>query len=189
MRQMKAKKIAELESYFKTGNVHWDEYALKVIGEVLRNGKFKNPVAPIKLIDDWLGIFLDKPQNPLQLVTHLSKEMHRLKFSGQQKLFIYQSIRDYFDETEIEGVNLRPIQRILEIEREKLNEEIESEKPKVKKIRETLEEVMQREFEQLPETLKGLQPVQRLTLISKLAPYVLGKIENAESENKSNWLF
>jgi len=38
-------------------------------------------------------------------------------------------------------------------------------------LRETLKAMMQREIEQLPETLKDLEPIQRLNILCKLMPY------------------
>jgi hypothetical protein len=41
---------------------------------------------------------------------------------------------------------------------------------------------MQKELEQLPETLKGLEPVQRLNILCKLMPFVLPKVEAVSHE-------
>ena len=45
-------------------------------------------------------------------------------------------------------------------------------------LRETLKAMMLKELEQLPETLKGLDPVQRLNILCKLMPFVLPKVES-----------
>ena len=47
-------------------------------------------------------------------------------------------------------------------------------------LRETLKDLMQKELEQLPETLKELDPVQRLNILCKLMPYVLPKTESVK---------
>ena len=59
---------------------------------------------------------------------------------------------------------------------------------------ETLKAIMQKELEQLPETLKDLEPVQRLNVLCKLIPYVLPKVEavhsqkgEPETENKTTF--
>jgi len=51
-------------------------------------------------------------------------------------------------------------------------------KPLTGDIRNTLKELMQKELEQLPETLKKLDSVQRLNILCKLMPYVLPKTES-----------
>jgi hypothetical protein len=47
-------------------------------------------------------------------------------------------------------------------------------------IRDTLKEMMQKELVQLPETLKELDPVQRLNILCTLIPYVLPKTESVK---------
>ena len=58
-------------------------------------------------------------------------------------------------------------------------------------LRETLKDLMQKELEQLPETLKELDPVQRLNILCKLMPYVLPKTESVKhtlgEPEKNNW--
>lgn len=58
-------------------------------------------------------------------------------------------------------------------------------------LRETLKDLMQKELEQLPETLKELDPVQRLNILCKLMPYVLPKTESVKhtlgEPKKNNW--
>lgn len=47
-----------------------------------------------------------------------------------------------------------------------------------KNLRGTLKDLMQKELEALPETLKELDPLQRLNILCKLMPFVLPKIES-----------
>lgn len=58
-------------------------------------------------------------------------------------------------------------------------------------LRETLKDLMQKELDQLPETLKELDPVQRLNILCKLMPYVLPKTESVKhtlgEPIKNNW--
>ena len=44
-------------------------------------------------------------------------------------------------------------------------------------LRKTLKEIMRKEFEQLPETLKELEPKERLNILCKLMPLVFPKVE------------
>jgi hypothetical protein len=66
-------------------------------------------------------------------------------------------------------------------------------KPLTGNIRDTLKEMMQKEMEQLPDTLKALEPVQRLNILCKLMPYVLPKTESVKhtlgepEPPKKNW--
>ena len=44
-------------------------------------------------------------------------------------------------------------------------------------LRKILKEIMRKEFEQLPETLKELEPKERLNILCKLMPFVFPKVE------------
>ena len=43
-------------------------------------------------------------------------------------------------------------------------------------LRETLKNIIQNELEQLPETLKDIEPTQRINILCKLMPYVFPKV-------------
>lgn len=45
-------------------------------------------------------------------------------------------------------------------------------------LRDTLKNLMQKEFEKLPETLENLEPSERLNVICKLLPYVFPKVNS-----------
>jgi len=44
-------------------------------------------------------------------------------------------------------------------------------------LRKTLKAIIQKEFEQLPETLKELETKERLNILCKLMPFVFPKVE------------
>ena len=48
-------------------------------------------------------------------------------------------------------------------------------------LREALKGIMQQEIEQLPETLKTLEPKERINVICKLMPFVFPKVESVSS--------
>lgn len=47
----------------------------------------------------------------------------------------------------------------------------------IKDLRETLKELLQKEFEKLPETLAELEPKERMNILCKLMPFVFPKVE------------
>jgi hypothetical protein len=47
-------------------------------------------------------------------------------------------------------------------------------------LRKILKVIIQKEFEQLPETLKKLEPKERLNILCKLMPFVFPKVEAVE---------
>lgn len=57
---------------------------------------------------------------------------------------------------------------------------VKPEKPLTTDLRDTLKVLIKAELEQLPETLKALDPIQRLNILVKLMPYVMPKTESVQ---------
>lgn len=179
---MKAKEIEDLERYFKTENEHWNGFAFKMLCEVLQQGQFENPILPLKLYDCGTEMLIEHWQTPLKAVDLFTKELNKNNLNVIQKLFIYEWVYRYLKESEFEDKDLNPVKDFLRGYVKKLNVEVQPKSPLVKNIRETLKDLMQKELDQLPETLKGLEPVQRLNILCKLIPFVLPKVESVHSE-------
>ena len=81
-----------------------------------------------------------------------------------------------------ETKDLNEVKDLLKTQIERLKLEVsklpENNRPLTGTIRETLKDLMQKELDQLPETLKDLEPVQRLNILCKFMPYVLPKVES-----------
>lgn len=194
---MKTKEIEALERYFKTENEHWNSYALEMLCEVLQQGNFENPETPLQIFDKAVNIFTKHYETPLRAVQEFVSEIEKAKLNPAQKLFVYEWVYKYVKYSEFEKADMSEIKDLLESQTERLKNEVnkqpEYNKPLTGNIRETLKELMQKEIEQLPDTLKGLDPVQRLNILCKLIPYVLPKVESVthtqgepESDTESN---
>lgn len=185
---MNTKEIQSLESYFKTENEHWNGYAFEMICEVLQKGNFENPETPLKLFSQSIDIFTEHFETPLKAVRLFEAETDKQKIDPIQKLFVFDWVYKYLSRTDFsdENLNFDAIEPLLKSQTERLKVEVnkqrEHNKPLVGSIRDTLKELMQKELEQLPETLKDLEPVQRLNVLCKLIPYVLPKVEAVHSE-------
>jgi DNA-binding transcriptional MerR regulator len=178
---MKAKEIESLESYFKTENEHWNGYAFEMLCEVLKQGNFENPETPLQLFDKAEKIFTEQHETPLKAVQEFAAETEKAMLIKAQSLFVYEWVYKYVRLTSYEGIDLAEIKELLKSQTERLKNEkpqVEYNKPLTGNIRDTLKEMIQKEFEQLPETLKGLEPVERLNILCKLIPYVLPKVES-----------
>ena len=178
---MKTKEIESLESYFKTENEHWNGYAFKILCEVLKQGNFETPETPLQLFEKSVNIFTKQYETPLKAVQDFANEIEKEKLNPAQKLFVFEWVYKYVKQTEFEKLDLTELQYILKSKTERLKNDIsqiEYNKPMTGNIRNTLKELMQKELEQLPDTLKELEPVQRLNILCKLVPYVLPKIES-----------
>lgn len=193
---MKTKEIESLESYFKTENEHWNVYAFEMLCEVMQQGNFENPETPLQLFDKAVNIFTEQHETPLKAVQEFAAETDKANLNTAQKLFIYEWIYKYLRVTKFEEIDLTEVKDLLKSQTERLRNDkpqVEYNKPLTGNIRDTLKELMQNELEQLPDTLKELEPVQRLNILCKLIPYVLPKVESVthklgepESEPENN---
>lgn len=196
---MEITKIESLESYFKTENEHWNEYAFKTIRKALESVMFSDFIPLMNLYEGSITIasetHREKPFEGLQLII---ADCDKNEFNIKQKIFLLERVFEYLDKTEFDGWYSSEIQNLIKSQNEVYNKELkttlpEYNKPLVGNIRDTLKDMMQKEIESLPDTLKELEPVQRLNILCKLIPYVLPKVESVthklgepESETENN---
>jgi hypothetical protein len=190
---MKTEEIESLESYFKTENEHWNGYTFEILCEVLKQSNFENPETPLQLFDKAVNIFREQHETPLKAVQEFAAETEKMKLNPAQKLFVYEWVYKYVKVSDFGEIDLTEVKDLLESQTERLKNDkpkVEYNKPLTGNIRDTLKEMMQKEIESLPDTLKELEPVQRLNILCKLIPYVLPKVESVthtqgEPENKT----
>jgi len=177
---MNTKKAQTLESYFDTENEHWNDFAFKIICEVMQKANFTNPETPLQTFRKAVDIFTEHLETPLKAVQMFEIETNKRKLNTNQKLFLFEWVLKYVKLTEFKKTDkyeVSDIANLLKSQIERLKAELNN-KPLVGDIRDTLKELIQEELEQLPKTLKELDPVQRLNVLCKLMPYVLPKIES-----------
>jgi len=179
---MKAKEIEALEKYVKTECEYQNEFVFKMLCEILQQGQFENPEIPLKLFSIAEPLFTEYIEHPLKAVQLFTSEMDKEKLNPNQRLFVYEWVIKYIKQSEFGEIDLTPIENLLNSQKEKLKAENEPVKLLTKNIRETLKELIQTEFEKLPDTLKELEPVQRLNILCKLIPFVLPKVESVNHE-------
>ena len=180
---MKTKEIESLESYFKTENEHWNGYAFEMLCEVLKQGNFENPETPLQLFDKAVNIFTEQHETPLKAVQEFAALTDKASLNTAQKLFVYEWVYKYVRVSDFGELDLTEVKDLLKSQTERLKNDkpqVEYNKPLTGNIRDTLKDLMQKELEQLPKTLKELDPVQRLNILCKLMPYVLPKTESVK---------
>lgn len=190
---MKPKQIESLEGYFKTENEHWNTYTFEILCEVLKQGNFENPEIPLQLFSNSIVIFTEHYKTPLKAVQEFTDESDKHKLTTEQKFFIYDWVYKYVNNSEFDDIDATEIIAILKSQIDRLKDDkpkVEYNKPLIGNIRDNLKEMMQKEIESLPDTLKELEPVQRLNILCKLIPYVLPKVESithtqGEPENET----
>lgn len=186
-------KTKEIESYFKTENEHWNRYAFEMLCEVMQQGNFENPEIPLQLYVKAVNIFTEQHNTPLKAVQEFATETDKHKLTPTQKLFIYEWVCKYVRVSDFGEMDLTEVKDLLKSQTERLKNDkpkVEYNKPLTGNIRDTLKEMMQKEIESLPDTLKELEPMQRLNILCKFIPYVLPKVESVthklgEPENET----
>lgn len=196
---MNTKEVQALESYFKTENEHWNWYALKTIRKALEKQLFSDFNKLMQLYELSINIasesHREKPFEGLQMII---SEYDKDELTTEQKVYLLESVFEYLDRTEFDGWYSNEIQDLMKSQIAVYNNELKNKLPEYNKpltgnIRDTLKDLMQKELEQLPETLKELDPVQRLNILCKLMPYVLPKTESVKhtlgepEPSKKNW--
>jgi len=174
----------EIESYFKTENEHWNGFALKTIRKALEKQLFSDFNKLMQLYELSINIasetHREKPFIGLQLII---SDYDKNELSTEQKVYLLEGVFEYLDSTEFDGWYSNEIQDLMKSQITVYNNELKNKLPEYNKpltgsIRETLKEMMQKELEQLPDTLKELEPMQRLNILCKLIPFVLPKVES-----------
>lgn len=111
--------------------------------------------------------------------------MDKAGMNEEQRRDIYQAVHAYLKGSEFD-VDLSVGIALL-----KGRTKAKEAEPWTKGTREGLQELVKRELAELPETLKTLEPKDRIATLCKLLPYVFPKLNNVESrEGKGNaWPF
>jgi hypothetical protein len=177
---MNTKQITDIESYFKTENEHFNSFMFLMVCEVLKDSEFENKEQPLELFSNAIDTFMKFHESPLKAIELFNNAINKVSLTPSQKLFVYEYTLKYLKHSEFEQ-DLTLIKEMLKCHIEKLRAE-QPVKPLVKNIRATLKEIVQKEFEQLPEMLESLEPEKRLNVICKLAPFVLPKVESVNFE-------
>ena len=151
--------------------------------EVLKQGNFENPETPLQLFNKAVNIFTEQHETPLKAVQEFAALTDKASLNTAQKLFVYEWVYKYVRVSDFGELDLTEVKDLLKSQTERLKNDkpqVEYNKPLTGNIRDTLKDLMQKELEQLPETLKELDPVQRLNILCKLMPYVLPKTESVK---------
>lgn len=181
---MKENEMQAIEKYFKTENEHWNKYALKTIRKALEKQLFNDFNKLMQLYQMSINIasetHREKPFEGLQLII---SEYDKNGLTTEQKIYLFEGVSEYLNRTDFDGWYSSEIQDLMSSQISAYNNDLKTKpaeygKPLTANIRETLKDFMQTELEQLSETLKELEPVQRLNILCKLIPFVLPKVES-----------
>jgi hypothetical protein len=177
---MITQKAKGLERYFATENEHWNKYAFDMLCKALQEGTFENPEVPLQLFERAISILTEHWQTPLQAVQQVDSEAEKHSLATEQKVFILEWVCKYVTFSDFEEIDMGQVAKILESQLKQLKKKpkVEDDKPLTESMRETLKMAIQAELNQLPETLKKLDSMQRMNILSRFLPYVLPKVES-----------
>jgi len=173
------------EAAIATDNDHFNGYALAFLCKAKEGGKFPDLDKAMGLYCEVLDTIQAHHDEPLKGDRVADALMDKAGMDEEQRRAIYQAAHVYLQGSEFDedlSVSIALLKgRIKAKEAE----------PWTKGTREGLQELVRRELAELPETLKALEPKDRIATLCKLLPYVFPKLNNVESmEPKHNtWPF
>lgn len=186
---MKTKNKEHLQDLLNTENEHWNSFAYRLHCKATEKGLFADAAKPLQLVDAGTDILAEQAENPAKGVEQLLTEIAKAELTAPQQLFVYNWVAEYLAETEFDGKVLTQAKDLLQSHIKRLKKESEPAKPLVQNIREQLKELVQNELKTLPVTLMDLEPEKRLSILCKLMPFVLPKVEavHPESGEPGKW--
>jgi hypothetical protein len=179
---MKTKNKELLKDLLNTENEHWNEFAYRLNCKAIELGLFADANKPLQLVCDGTDILAEQSENPVKGVEQFLTEMAKAELTVPQQLFVYNWVNEYLTITDFDGKALTHSEDLLRSHIKRLKRESEQLKPLVQNIREQLKELVQKELKTFPETLKDLEPEKRLSILCKLMPFVLPKVETIHPE-------
>lgn len=182
---MSKRKTGAAEAAIHTNNEHWNGYALAFLCKVKEGGKFPDVDKAMDLYCDVLSIVQEYHEKPLKGDRAIEALLAKAGMNEEQCREINLAAYTYLKASEFD-VDLSVGIALL-----KGRTKAKEAEPWSKGTREGLQELVRRELAELPETLKALEPKDRIATLCKLMPYVFPKLANVEGkdEQPTGWGF
>ncbi|MBK9176601.1 MAG: hypothetical protein IPM46_09745 [Flavobacteriales bacterium] len=182
---MSKRKTGAAEAAIHTNNEHWNGYALAFLCKVKEGGKFPDVDKAMDLYSQVLDILQASHDEPLKGDRAAEALLAKAGMNEEQCVEINLAAYTYLKASEFD-VDLSVGIALL-----KGRTKAKEAEPWTKGTREGLQELVRRELAELPETLKALEPKDRIATLCKLMPYVFPKLNNVEGkdEQPTGWGF
>ncbi|MEZ4806622.1 MAG: hypothetical protein R2815_04020 [Flavobacteriales bacterium] len=182
---MSKRKAGLAEQLVSTENPHFNSYALAFLCKAKEGGKFPDLDKAMDLYSDVVAMVQHYHDQPLRGDREAEAMLEKAGMNEEQRLAIYQAAHTYVKGSEFD-VDLSVGIALL-----KGRTKAKEAEPWSKGTREGLQELVRRELAELPETLKALEPKDRIATLCKLLPYVFPKLNNVEGkeEQPTAWGF
>lgn len=182
---MSKRKTGAAEAAIHTNNEHWNGYALAFLCKAKEGGKFPDLDKAMDLYGDVLAMIQHYHDQPLRGDREAEAMLEKAGMNKEQRLEINLAAYTYLKGSEFD-VDLSVGIALL-----KGRTKAKEAEPWTKGTREGLQELVRRELADLPETLKALDPKDRIATLCKLLPYVFPKLNNVEGKDEQptgwNW--
>jgi len=182
---MEVTKIEALEAYFKTNNEHYNGYSFSLLVETMKSGLFDDPESPLMIFANAVNIASSQHETPVKAAAIIQEEIERLALSPEQAVFVLDWIAKYLKQSEFDDLDPEGVLRLIKAHIDRLERLIsdrpENRQPITSSIRQALKRFVESELDQLPQTIKELDPAQRLSILCKLLPYAMPKTASVMS--------
>jgi hypothetical protein len=162
------------EGLITSDNSHWNGYALQFLVTVKESNLFPSEDIAMGYYQDVIELIVEKHDKPLDGDHGAAKLLEGL--SEAQRLIIYQGAYEYLKNSsyggEEEPIDLTPAKKLLRIRTK------EAPLPRWSTTaKDSLRDLVRKELDALPSTLEQLDPKDRVAVLCKLIPFVMGKGE------------
>jgi len=192
-RENAMKKKNTLPALTNFADTHDGEHDKSVFLAAIETAHFTDPVQPLQTFTNLRTELIQVAEQPANVIPIF--ESHTAGMTDAQKLFIAQSVSEYFSNTvfafnnedlESEGKTLTGIIQPLRAYIARLKRATTT---KASDLRAILKEIVHKELEALPDTLAKLGPIHRLNFTCKVMGYVLPKVEavNFKQGESDTW--
>lgn len=183
---MKLENYAALEGYLKTENEHWNNWMFEFMAEIIEKGLFENTEQALQMFSFSLDTAIECHDGPLKALHLIQAQFDKEGLNIEQRVFVLDLLMKYvrnshFEELEISDFKVLTGSLIKNLQRT-IDKKNEGDRALVSDLREQLKAMLQSEIQKIPETLQAMKPSQRLSIICKLMPFVLPRVEVVHSE-------
>lgn len=180
---MSKKKNGAAAAAIQTNNEHWNSYALKFLCKAKESGEFPDVDKAMDLYSDVCRIIEQHHDEPLKGDREAVALLAKAGMNEEQSVALNLAAYTYLKGSEFD-VDLSVGIALL-----KGRTKAKEAEPWNKGTREGLQELVRRELAELPETLKALDPKDRIATLCKLLPFVFPKMSNVEGKETNGWGF
>ena len=180
---MSKRKIGAAEAAIHTNNDHWNGYALAFLCKAKESGKFPDVDKAMGIYCDVLDAIQAHHDEPLKGDREAVALVAKAGMNEEQSVAINLAAYTYLRGSEFDADLSVGIALL------KGRTKAKEAEPWNKGTREGLQELVRRELAELPETLKALDPKDRIATLCKLLPFVFPKMSNVEGKETNGWGF